>query len=58
MGRNTKYHGKLNLSHPIFENLGSRALVLIMAGVTSEGTEEADYLRCLTYMRYSSVRIG
>ena len=52
------HQGKLNLHHPISASSGSRASVFTMVGFMSEGPEEVYYLRCLTSLRCSSVRIS
>ena len=42
------YQRKLNICHPIYAIYVSIASVFNFVGVTSDDTEEVDYLRCLT----------
>ena len=49
--------GKLNLCHSIFACLGSRDLVVKMAGFMPEGPEEVDSMISLTYLIYFSMGI-
>ena len=48
------HHGKLNLHQPISASSVSRTAVFTIAGVTSKGTEEVDYIIHPTSLVYSS----
>ena len=52
------HNGKLSLLHPISSRSGSMISVLIIAGVTTDVTEEVPSRSLLTFYYYSSYGVG